>query len=383
MICFAPWMRRLPVLVFVAALFALWRPTVARGVERNFAGSMQIDYQIAPERERAKQNVFDGATLEASLKLSVDVSEHLSANVKVCISCHGFETDMAYLDYRLKDEFNVRAGRFSPSFGNFNLRHDVANHKFSDKPLVYDMGRMLRLRDWNLGVLPSPFPDNGIELNGLTWLSKKTQLDYAVYAVSGFKADVGALDLDFQQSRSGNLYYVDNNWVPTVGARVAVTSRLAKSTDFTLGGSGMFGYYDPKRELSYGVFGVDFSTRIKKTNIRAEYLLRRQQFDTSDPARFKYELKDDYFVKHGGFLEIEHPLGSKVELLVRGDAMFRSGNVAAASPLGARARIFRGSVGALFSIERAFRIKTSLEYWNFSEGEPHAVTGHLAFVGTL
>jgi len=49
------------------------------------------------------------------------------------------------------------------------LRHDPANHCLSDKPLAYDMGRMLRLRDWNLGVLPSPFPDNGVEASGRHW----------------------------------------------------------------------------------------------------------------------------------------------------------------------------------------------------------------------
>ena len=33
---------------------------------------------------------------------------------------------MGYFDYRLMDELNVRVGRFSPSFGSFNLRQDPA-----------------------------------------------------------------------------------------------------------------------------------------------------------------------------------------------------------------------------------------------------------------
>jgi len=72
---------------------------------------------------------------------------------------------MIYFDLRAFDELNVRIGRFSPSFGSFNLRHDPGNHKLSDKPLPYDMGRMLRNATWNNGVLPSPFPDNGVEVN--------------------------------------------------------------------------------------------------------------------------------------------------------------------------------------------------------------------------
>jgi len=80
---------------------------------------------------------------------------------------------MAYFDYRVADELAFRVGRFSPSFGAFNIRHDPANHATSDKPLPYDMGRMLRMNEWNLGVLPSPFPDNGVEIDGTHWFGER------------------------------------------------------------------------------------------------------------------------------------------------------------------------------------------------------------------
>ena len=41
----------------------------------------------------------------------------------------------------------VPFGRFTPSFGDFPVRHDPANHRTNDKPLPYDMGRMLHIRD--------------------------------------------------------------------------------------------------------------------------------------------------------------------------------------------------------------------------------------------
>src|SRR4051794_8288457 len=177
--------------VFAAAvaalLLVLMFVTSARALERNFAGSAQIDYNFVPTVRSAKAfpNGFDGFTTELAGKLAVDFSEHVSANLKVCYGCHGFEADMMYFDFRVGDALNFRAGRFSPSFGAFNLRHDPANHRTSDKPLPYDMGRMLRMRDWNLGVLPSPFPDNGLEVNGTTWLAPNSlQLDYALYAVT-------------------------------------------------------------------------------------------------------------------------------------------------------------------------------------------------------
>jgi len=98
------------VAVLVAVVAALFVPAQALAVDRTFAGSAQIDYHFIPDRasrEGQATQAFGGFTLEAALKLSVDVSDHLSANVKVCVGCHGFETDMAYLDtlergYRVK-----------------------------------------------------------------------------------------------------------------------------------------------------------------------------------------------------------------------------------------------------------------------------------------
>ena len=45
------------------------------------------------------------------------------------------------------------------------------------------MGRMVRLREWNMGVLPAPYVDNGIEICGTHWFGLALQVDYAAYAV--------------------------------------------------------------------------------------------------------------------------------------------------------------------------------------------------------
>jgi hypothetical protein len=107
------------------------------------------------------------------------------------------------------------------------------------------MGRMLRMRQWGMSVLPAPFPDNGIELNGSKFIGQALQIDYAVYGVSGFKSEARPLDLDFKLSRSPQSYYIDNNARPTAGGRVSLTYKLGDSSDATLGASGMWGTYDP------------------------------------------------------------------------------------------------------------------------------------------
>ncbi len=387
----------LSLLLAAALLFAALS---ASAVDRNFAGSAQLDYFVVPTsganvnqgNEGLATNRlglsgpygFDGFTLEASEKLAIDVSEHLSANVKVCFGCHGFELDMAYVDYRFADELNLRAGRFSPSFGAFNLRHDVANHKLSDKPLPYDMGRMLRMRTWNLGVLPSPFPDNGLEVDGTHWFGDTTQLDYAVYAVQGFRSgDLHPLDIDF--SLSHQAYYVDDNGLPTVGARLSVTRKLGELSDASLGMSGMYGTYDPNQSLTYVIAGADFTLRVHRTSVRMEYLMRWMEIDASDPHLLAQPVPADgeeYVIKHGAYVEIEQPLSSTFDLLARVDGLYRVGNFRAdptnETPLGRRSSVLRYTLGASFAIERGFRVKLSTELWQFSDADDD---GHTLAVG--
>jgi len=389
-------LRFLFLVVALATLLAWLSPGTARALDYNVAGSSQVDYHLVPRGSAgdgtsngASRTAFDGFTLEAALKVSVDVSDHFSANVKLCMGCHGLATDMFYMDYRVADELNVRAGRFSPSFGAFNLRHDPANHRLSDKPLPYDMGRMLRLRDWNLGVLPSPFPDTGVEVNGLHWFGNKVQFDYAAYAVTGFRAENGAADLDFTRSRTDDIFYFDNNNRPTVGGRLAMTVKLSKGFDAQLGASGMHGTFDPNNDLRYTIYGADLSFRYRKTNLRIEYLARRQDLDLSDPSRFKYATTPDadYFTKHGGYAEIEVPATNRLDLIGRADFLARTGNVLQGSQLQANSALLRYTVGTAFTIERGLRAKLSTELWSFSDldmiGRRNAFSSHVALVGTF
>lgn len=360
----------------VAALLALASP--ASAIERNFAGSAQLDYHFVPTARSAKAypNTFDGFTMEFAGKLAVDFSERVSANMKVCYGCHGFEADMMYFDIRVADELNFRVGRFSPTFGAFNLRHDPANHRLSDKPLPYDMGRMLRMRQWNMSVLPSPFPDNGMEINGTKWLGSSVQLDYAVYGVTGFKADKNPTDIDFKLSRSPQSYYVDQNARPTVGARIALTFKLGDTSDITLGASSMYGTYDLNNNQSYLIIGGDATLRFDKTNIRAEYLGRRTEMSTVDKTIYKYVVpgeNGDFSMKHGAYFEVEQALTPELDLLGRVDGLFRVGNVEAASELSRRSSVFRYTLGTAYAIERGLRIKFSTELWEFSDRD--AVTG--------
>ena len=154
------------------AMIAASAPALADTIDRNFAGSIQLDYMAVPSESVARKLALDAATAEVSLKVTQDFGDRMSAAIKLCVACHGIETGMAYFDLRVADELSFRVGRFTPQFGAFPIRHDPANHRTSDKPLPYDMGRMLRLTDWNMGILPSPWVDNGLEVSGSHFFSE-------------------------------------------------------------------------------------------------------------------------------------------------------------------------------------------------------------------
>jgi len=368
------------------AIVALLSGIAHAEVEHNVAGSAQLDYFAIPTESTGRRVALDGYTIETSLKLAADLGHDVSANVKVCFGCHGFELGMAYFDVRVADELNIRAGRFLPAFGEFPLRHDVANHRTSDKPLPYDMGRMIHNVDFNLGVLPAPYVDTGVEVDGTHWFGDAAQLDYAVYAVTGLRGNNDAVDVDLIQSRA--LEYVDNNSEPAIGGRVALTAPFGDDGLVTAGVSGMLGRYDPARRLPYTIAGADLLARVGRYELHAEYLVRRWKMAPgADPAgRFRFGAVDDAFdthvVKDGFYIEADIPLTERLTALARFDGLRRRGNVAVTSPLRADSSVLRETLGAELAIHRNLRLKLSAERYDFSDFAAELAL-HTAVVGSF
>ena len=367
--------RALPFALFAVGLLAglcgALMPRPARSQDHNFAGSVQTNYLWVVTDRDARDQTYDGFTNELSLKVAVDFSDHVSANVKLCYGCHGVEVDMAFADLRVADELNFRIGRINPAFGDFPLRHDPANHRTSDKPLPYDMGRMLRLHEYNLGVLPAPYVDQGLEINGTHWFGDTVQFDYAGYVISGLQTNRDGVDIDFQATRTPN--YIDNNSEPAIGGRLTLTWDVSPDVMFTLGASGMVGRPDPERERKYIVFGTDFYARIAMLNLHAEYLIRRTEMalGNNPNERFRYgpgkNGYDDAFLKDGFYIQTDFIVSERVELVARFDGLRRLGNVVINSPLRKRSSILRYTAGLNLVLDGSVRIKISGEYYDFSD----------------
>jgi len=369
------------------AIAALSATGLAHAADVNFAGSVQLDYLLVPTDDRAREFTFDGFTTELSLKLSADVSDHIAAQVKTCYGCHGFEIGAAYVDFRPADDLTLRAGRFVPAFGDFQSRHDPANHLTSDKPLPYDMGRMLHLRDWNMSVLPAPYVDSGLQATYSPALSECVDLEVSAYVVGGLRGNNDATDVDFVQSRSGEAYYVDNNSSPSVGGRIAMRATLGDML-MTAGISAFYGTYDPDNELDMLILGADLVLRIDRWTLRAEYLARRTKMALGDDptATFRYGPGSDgkfdpYSLKEGFYGELVFPLGP-IEGVARVDGLRRRGNVVLASDLRSDSFVVRYTVGTAISLVRDWRIKISGEFYDFSDFSDEAGV-HLGVVGAF
>jgi len=373
--------------VAIAAIGA-GRPARADKLERNFAGSIQLDYMAVPTDSIGRKIALDAATVEVSLKVTQDFGDNVTASIKLCVACHGIEAGMAFFDLRVADELSFRVGRFTPQFGSFPIRHDPANHRTADKPLPYDMGRMLRFSEWNMGILPSPWVDNGVELSGAHYFTDDVRLDYAAYAVGGPRAAADATDFAYKLSRSGEAYYVDNNSRPSLGANAALNVVTGKAT-ITAGGSGMFGTYDPENKLHYQIAGGHLMLQFARVFLRAEYLARRTEMALgSDPAqRFKYGpgkdgKYDPYFLKQGFYTELELPATDRLDFILRWDGLRRQGNVERTSELRSDSAVLRYTAGASFKLRGATRLKLSGEFYDFSDFSDE-IAIHLAVTGAL
>jgi hypothetical protein len=248
------------------------------------------------------------------------------------------------------------------------------------------MGRMLRMTEWNQGILPAPWVENGLEINGTQFAGDHVQIDYAAYAIGGPRAGADPMDFDFRASRSGESYYIDNNSRPAFGGQTVVTL-LAGGTSFALGGSMMRGTYDPEHRHRFAIYGGHAVLRARDVFLCVEYLRRLTDMALGDnPAeRFRYGpgangMYDTMFVKEGAYAELEVPLGRRVSAVLREDGLRRRGNVAMNSELRSDSAVIRHTAGVAVLLRSSLRLKLSYEYYDFTDFSDESVA-HVGIAG--
>jgi hypothetical protein len=328
-------------------------PAAVESARWNWSGSGTLDYLRLYPAHGAGDLTLRGANVEWSVKAAVEVSEKTSIAVRLCTTCHGLTVDQAYAEIRLAPHANLQAGRIAVPFGDFYQRYDPASEAFLSKPLPYAMGHMLRFQatQFNLGVVPMPYVDQGAAFFGDVWFHDALQVWYALYGVNGFRSD-SPQDFAFKDQLADRGFN-DNNGDVSVGGRLA----LAQGP-FAAGGSYLRGAYDPRSRFAYGVWGVDGAVRLPGGQLRGEYVSRSTEVLA---AGARSTLR-----KQGFYAQVEAPVRGPLAIVARFDGLLREG-----PPLGTdndeASGIVRWTIGANVSptIDYAFRVQ--YEHWRFTD----------------
>ncbi|HSN16331.1 MAG TPA: hypothetical protein VLT61_16980 [Anaeromyxobacteraceae bacterium] len=353
------------------------------GANTSFSGTAYVDYWGMSSKAMAKRSP-SGVTIDAMVKLGVDVNDDLTFSAKACFSCHGIEFDNVMLDWMPSTRFNVQVGRVAVPFGEFSNRVDPSGHKTVSAPLIYDMGRMVfgEKSAMNLGVVPLPYSDTGVMVYGQFFLLEAIQVWYGAYGMAGFR---GSNDLDWVATRS--IYYTDNNRVPSGGGRVAVTYASEGGGligDVSVGASVTGGRYDRDAQLAYLAWGADAVMQLGKATLRAEYATR--QTDLNPAASYPYTVVDPWITKEGWYGEVEFPvpgLARWVSAALRYDELRRRGTpLSSSSTISPDSTIQRYTAGLFIIPAPSLYLKLGYEYWAATDfAALHAA--HLGFGGSF
>lgn len=329
----------------------------ARAFDAVFSGSAAVDYRLVsgPNPPFNPSPVgITGLTFEVATKLVAEVGHGASFTVKACGGCHGLEVDQGFGELRVQPFFNLRAGRLNVNFGEFTMRHDPANFVTPSKPLPYAMGDMLMYdrTGYNLGIVPAPWVDNGLEFYGTLPLGPTVQLDYSAWLVKGFAGDN---DLDFAASRS----WLDNNHTPAFGGRLVLTG-----DEWAVGASGSAGAYDALDSRWYVMAGLETYFRVGPVTVRAEALGRRTDLDPT--AAYAFVVRDTWFLKAGWYAQVDWAINRWVTVAVRSDGLQRWGLPLPESVVGPAAGVQRQTLALLVRVHENFALKGDYELWTFS-----------------
>jgi hypothetical protein len=281
----------------------------------------------------------------------------------------------AYVDWEINPTWTFRAGRIPVPFGGFSRRTSPSHVESATKPLPYIMGGMVQQERFNMGIVPTPFIDNGAGMTGTFWVSKSAKVSVETAVVRGLKGF--SADIDFETTRD----FADNNGEPAVAARVLFTA-----DPVTTGASVAWGRYDVESDLDYVMGSVELQIRFGDWSLRLEGIVRETDYFTPDAFSPGRDLETSR--RSAYIVQVDGPVAEGWRAFVLHDYMrvediFLSpgGPIAVSSPLTTddSNSILRVAGGVVYSLRAGFQIKGSVEYWDPSDFE-RAIVLHLGVV---
>lgn len=342
----------------------------------NVGATLYTDMS-AVEADKHERNPIpqEGITGEFAMGATYHVDQGFSVTVRACVGCHSFELQSAYADWQADSTWSFRAGRIPVPFGGFTRRTSPAHVESATKPLAYIMGGMARQDNFNLGIVPAPFIDNGAAVTGAFWVTTSAKLTLETALVRGLKGISPDIDFDFSRE------YQDNNGEPAVAARLLLTA-----DPVTAGASVTWGRYDTRGDLDYLMGSVELQVRVGAWNLRLEGIVRETDYFTPDP--FSPSREQETNRRTAYIAQVDGPIaeGWRVFLLndylkVEDVFLGPTGPVAVQGPLTTddSNTIFRVAGGFVHNVRAGLQVKGSVEYWDPSDFEK-AIVFHVGVV---
>jgi len=128
------------------------------GVTNNFDQQRFIPFIYA--------DVTDHIKVATELEIEHGVRESSGNEIEVSL-------EFGFIDYLVKEPFNLRAGILLMPLGKFNLLHDSPLNDLSDRPLVSQL------------VIPSTMSETGAGFYGTVYPGRTGKADYELYVTTG------------------------------------------------------------------------------------------------------------------------------------------------------------------------------------------------------
>lgn len=100
----------------------------------------------------------------------------LNSEIEYELGAHEIDVEQAFLSWRIKSEFDFRAGIIVPPIGRFNTFHDSNLNILTLRPLI------------NQYIVPTAYRDAGVGVRGVFRLPHEMKLSYEADVVNGFQA---------------------------------------------------------------------------------------------------------------------------------------------------------------------------------------------------
>jgi hypothetical protein len=272
-------------------------------IQKNSARTAVGGYLEANTNFIYQDGVSDGFSMEMR-RFNLFLYSSINSRIRFLSELefeHGTEEislETAFLDFKMSQALNFRAGIVLPAIGVFNANHDSPNWEFIDRPIS------------STRLIPSTLSEVGFGFHGAAY-SSGLVYTYQVFIVNGLADGVTQNPEGrtvMARGKSNEMFAEDNNGQPMYNFRGSIAKRNIGELGFSYYG-GVYNVFqqedlqiDKKRALH--LIAVDWFGNVKKMQIKGEYVFAA--IDVRSDLQPLYAQR-----QKAGFMDLIYPIRKK------------------------------------------------------------------------